>query len=727
MTSTYASYQLLAQDMPRSLLRIASRADVARDTQYYRDNIGKVTSLDQFLNDRRLFSVALKAHGMEDMINAKAFMRKVLESDLSDPKSFANRLADTRYAEFARAFNFSTSGGVRGSLAYAQNEIQVDDISELYSEHRLKQGVAAATEVDYYQAKIATLTSVDELIADERLFAFALVAAGLDPSIASEQFIRSVLTSDLSDANSVANRVTDERYRILAAAFSFEADGSVAAGSTAQTAAQLDETVYSYYTLSGNGGTPAAAALNTSHYADAIGSVTSVDGLIDNDRLFTYALIAYGINPNTASKTMIRQVLTSDLSDPQSYANSIEDIRFRALAAAFNFATDGSIGGSDGAQSAEQLEATQSRYLEAFDAETAGADASATSFYRGHIYAITNVDELLNNSALYTFTLEAFGFDPATASKSKIRQALTSDLANPSSFARTQADPRYRELAEAFNFGTDGQALQPRKAQTDSEELATIDRYASRGGSTASAAAAAKAEGIYYHNTITRVRSLDDFLADKRLVAYVLKAYGLDEGVATSTLRKVLTSDPMDKNSFVNKQGSDQRFRDLAAAFNFATDGSIKRVPEQAAQSQSGVLATTDGYVRQTMEADAGEDNEGVRLALYFRRKAGGIDSAFDILADKALLKVVQTALGIPSAMSQADIDLQAAVINKRLDLADLKEPKKVEKFLARFAAMYDIGNGVPAASSPALAVLGGTTSFATDVSLLSSLQRIRR
>ena len=53
-----------------------------------------MTSVDQLLKDRRLFSIAMKAHGLEDMTYATAFMRKVLESDLNDTSSFARKLAD---------------------------------------------------------------------------------------------------------------------------------------------------------------------------------------------------------------------------------------------------------------------------------------------------------------------------------------------------------------------------------------------------------------------------------------------------------------------------------------------------------------------------------------------------------------------------------------------------------------------------------------------------------
>lgn len=425
---------------------------------------------------------------------------------------------------------------------------------------------------------------------------------------------------------------------------------------------------------------------------------------------------------------MLRQVFISDLSDPNSYANSISDARFRTLAAAFNFGADGAVVGAAGTQSRDQVDATMSRYLASYDDAVQAAESSATSFYSSRIGALANVDALLKNNSLYTYALQAFGFDPTKESKTNIRQVLVSDLADPGSFANAQKDPRYRELAAAFNFGPDGQALQPRKAQADADELATIRLYGTRVGSSPSDAAAAKQEGVFYHSTITKVRSLDDFLANKRLVAYVAKAFGLQGDISKDTLRKVLTSDPMDKNSFVNKKGQDPRFRDLAAAFNFSADGKLKRVPAQSAQSETNVLGVSDSYVRQTMESDAGEQNEGVRLALYFQRKAAGITSPLDILADKALLKVVRTALGLPESISQASIDAQAAMIKKRLDVADFQDPKKVDKFLARFASMYDVDNNTATASSPALAVLGvNTTDLGTDVGLLASLQRLHR
>ena len=58
MISTYLSYQSYAADLPKTLAPVASEAQISRDAQYYRDNIGKVTSVDDFIGNTRYQSVA---------------------------------------------------------------------------------------------------------------------------------------------------------------------------------------------------------------------------------------------------------------------------------------------------------------------------------------------------------------------------------------------------------------------------------------------------------------------------------------------------------------------------------------------------------------------------------------------------------------------------------------------------------------------------------------------
>ena len=79
MLSTYLSYQLIARDLAKALDRVENQPVVERETKYYLENITKVKSIDEFVKDDRLFRYAMKAHGLEDMTYAKAFMVKALK------------------------------------------------------------------------------------------------------------------------------------------------------------------------------------------------------------------------------------------------------------------------------------------------------------------------------------------------------------------------------------------------------------------------------------------------------------------------------------------------------------------------------------------------------------------------------------------------------------------------------------------------------------------------
>ncbi len=234
-----------------------------------------------------------------------------------------------------------------------------------------------------------------------------------------------------------------------------------------------------------------------------------------------------------------------------------------------------------------------------------------------------------------------------------------------------------------------------------------------------------KAESQYYDRTILTVSSVDQLLKDQRLKAYIVKAYGLGTDASDDTLRRVLTSDQLDQRSFVNKSNN-AAYKALAADFNFNSDGTVARSAVGLAQDKVDVVRTQALYYRQKVEADAGSENEGVRLALYFERKASSITSAYSILADKALLKVAQTALGLPASMSLLDIDRQADLLAKRIDLADFKDPSKVQAFLSTFAAKWEIDNSTATSQSPAALLIGQPTEAFVSVDLLSSLQTLK-
>ena len=140
-------------------------------------------------------------------------------------------------------------------------------------------------------------------------------------------------------------------------------------------------------------------------------------------------------------------------------------------------------------------------------------------------------------------------------------------------------------------------------------------------------------EAEYYLAHIQEVKSIEDFLGDHRLFAFAMKAFGLEDMTyAKAFMRKVL-AEGVDSNDAFARKLADTRYRDFAETFNFQRYGRDGTVFDRTRQG------TVDRYVRQVMEEDAGSQNEGVRLALYFQRKAPTLTSAYGILADAALLR----------------------------------------------------------------------------------------
>ncbi len=227
-------------------------------------------------------------------------------------------------------------------------------------------------------------------------------------------------------------------------------------------------------------------------------------------------------------------------------------------------------------------------------------------------------------------------------------------------------------------------------------------------------------ETEYYRENITKVKTIKDFVADSRLFNYAMKAHGLEDmAYAKAFMVKALEGGIDDTEAFANKM-TDPKYREFVDAFNFARYGDTATIFTKAQQG------TVDKYLRQTLEQDAGSSNEGVRLALYFERKASSIDNAYEILADPALTKVVYTALGLPSTFQSADIDKQAALIEDRIDFADFKDAELTGDFLKRFTTLWEIDNPSSPTASLATMLFSQPAEFGISTDVLLTIQKMR-
>lgn len=225
----------------------------------------------------------------------------------------------------------------------------------------------------------------------------------------------------------------------------------------------------------------------------------------------------------------------------------------------------------------------------------------------------------------------------------------------------------------------------------------------------------------YYRENIRNIKSVDDFLADDRIFNYAMTAMGLEDMIyAKAFIRKVLEEGVTESDSFAN-QLVDTRYKAFAETFNFERYGTTTT---SFSRTQEGIV---DKFFRQTLEVREGEQNQGVRLALYFERKAADITNAYDVLADPALAQAAYTALGLPDEFAMSDIDKQAAYLEERLDFDKFGDEDYLSDFLSRFSALYDLKNGYPSSTSPTLSLYSGTSSIVQmSEDLLSSIQNFR-
>lgn len=124
-----AGWKIVQRSEARQIQTIAKDPVVQRSTTYFKANIARMTKAEELVKDYRLLSTALSAFGLEADIANKAFIQKVLESDVSDKKSLVNRLADKRYLKMAEAFGFgsakpATELGETVSKAFVQREFE---------------------------------------------------------------------------------------------------------------------------------------------------------------------------------------------------------------------------------------------------------------------------------------------------------------------------------------------------------------------------------------------------------------------------------------------------------------------------------------------------------------------------------------------------------------------------------------------------------------------------
>jgi hypothetical protein len=187
-----------------------------------------------------------------------------------------------------------------------------------------------------------------------------------------------------------------------------------------------------------------------------------------------------------------------------------------------------------------------------------------------------------------------------------------------------------------------------------------------------------------------RMTDVESLLKDRRALRMVLEAFQLESEIDKRALiRRALTEDPAEKTSLVNRF-TDRRWREFAAAFAEGRPPG-QSAEEAAAGTGARLRGMLDRIVRDAMvnryEKAMGESNPGLREALYFRRVADRVTTVPQLMADRALVEVARGALGLPKQFGLLSFEQQRDLLTRRLDMAQLQDPKGVARLVGRYLA----------------------------------------
>lgn len=153
----------------------------------------------------------------------------------------------------------------------------------------------------------------------------------------------------------------------------------------------------------------------TAYYEANIGSVTSVQDLVGNYRLLSYALDAFGLGDQINAKGLITQVLQGGVSNPKSLANTLANPQWKAFAAAFDFVDSGATSPS----SASAVKTTTSDYVEQQLESDQGAQdvgVQLALYFQRVAPKVTSEEGILADPNLLQVAATIMGISPSAAS-----------------------------------------------------------------------------------------------------------------------------------------------------------------------------------------------------------------------------------------------------------------------------------------------------------------------
>jgi hypothetical protein len=143
-------------------------------------------------------------------------------------------------------------------------------------------------------------------------------------------------------------------------------------------------------------------------FTTGVKAATSVTQLLNNPAVMQVLMTANGLADQLPYTALAQKALTSNLSDPNSLANTLTDTRWKTVAQTYNFATQGlSVIQNPSTVSTLANAYAEVTWRQSLDAQTPGLSNALT--FRAEASTITSVDQILGDSVMRNVVTTALG------------------------------------------------------------------------------------------------------------------------------------------------------------------------------------------------------------------------------------------------------------------------------------------------------------------------------
>ena len=201
-----------------------------------------------------------------------------------------------------------------------------------------------------------------------------------------------------------------------------------------------------------------------------------------------------------------------------------------------------------------------------------------------------------------------------------------------------------------------------------------------------------------FRKAVEKAKDVKTLLADPTVQRVLLTTNGLADQIGFPALvTKALMSKVSDPNSLANKLPN-TRWRTAAATYEFATKGlEVLRDPK--------VMETVvNAYAEISWRKSLNATTPGLSDALTFREKAPTIRTAYDILSDPIMRRVVTKTLAIPEQIAFQTLDAQEKAVSGKVDIKKFQDKSFVEMFVRRYLIAASRGTDQPPPTTAQLA-----------------------